>query len=120
MHPLCQGRIPKLGVTEGATIARRNLKEILLYSVTQLAMWLSKPDMGDNASCAPMDAEDTEGQTSMQGPGSGLATSMAMDIFRHDGLGTKDSKRSVAGVAMSSAGSRSLIFASLSERMRRG
>ena len=74
MHPLCQGRIPKLGVTEGATIARRNLKEILLYSVTQLAMWLSKPDMGDNALCAPMDAEDMEGQTSMQGPGSGLAT----------------------------------------------
>lgn len=33
-----------LGVKQGVMVARRNLEEILLYSVTQLAMWLSKPD----------------------------------------------------------------------------
>ncbi|KAF9535154.1 hypothetical protein CPB83DRAFT_781281 [Crepidotus variabilis] len=43
-----------LGVKQGVIIARRNLEEILLYSVTQLAMWLSKPDF-DNA---PLDTED--------------------------------------------------------------
>jgi len=35
-------------------IARRNLEEILLYCVTQLAMWLSKPDFDS----APLDTED--------------------------------------------------------------
>ena len=109
-----------LGVKEGATIARRNLEEILLYSVTQLAMWLSKPDTESNVLGAPMDAEDSEGQTSMQGPGSGLATSMAMDISRHDGLTTKDLKRSITGAAMSAAGPRSSISVSMTERMRRG
>lgn len=99
-----------LGVKDGATIARRNLEEILLYSVTQLAMWLSKPDT--EVLGAPMDAEDLEGQT-MQGPGS-----VAMDVSRHDNLGTKDLKR-LAGGALSAA-PRASISVSLSERMRRG
>jgi len=42
------------GVREGVIIARRNLEEILLYCVTQLAMWLSKPDFDS----APLDTED--------------------------------------------------------------
>ena len=33
-----------LEVRQGVIVARRNLERILLYSVTQLAMWLSKPD----------------------------------------------------------------------------
>ena len=33
-----------LGVKQGVIVTRRNLEGILLYSVTQLAMWLSKPD----------------------------------------------------------------------------
>lgn len=106
-----------LGVKEGATIARRNLEEILLYSVTQLAMWLSKPDTENYVLGAAMDAEDSEGQTSMQGPGSGLATSMAMDVSRHESLSTKNLKRSVTGGA---AGPRASISVSLNERMRRG
>ena len=98
-----------LGVKEGATIARRNLEEILVYSVTQLAMWLCKPDTDSNVLGGQMDGEDFEGQTSMlQGPGSGVA----MDVSsRHEGVGVKELKRSVAlprgGV-------------SLTERMRRG
>lgn len=106
-----------LGVKEGATIARRNLEEILLYSVTQLAMWVSKPDTESSDLASGMDAEDVEGQTSMQGPGSGLATSMAMDISRLESHSTKDLKRSVGGGA---AGPRASISVSLNERMRRG
>ncbi|PPQ66173.1 hypothetical protein CVT24_000150 [Panaeolus cyanescens] len=34
----------EVDVKQGVKIARRNLEEILLYSVTQLAMWFSKPD----------------------------------------------------------------------------
>jgi nuclear pore complex protein Nup188 len=106
-----------LGVKEGATIARRNLEEILVYSVTQLAMWLSKPETDNGALGAPMDAEDSEGQTAMQGPGAGLGTSMAMDVSRHDSLGAKDSRRSVAGAA---AAPRASVSVSLTARMRRG
>ncbi|KAF9004332.1 hypothetical protein BDQ17DRAFT_1354946 [Cyathus striatus] len=36
--------IPPLDVRQGVLTARRNLESILLYSVTQLAMWLSKPE----------------------------------------------------------------------------
>ena len=47
-----------LGVKQGVIVARRNLEEILLYSVTQLAMWLSKPDF-DRTPLDP-DADDPQ------------------------------------------------------------
>ena len=33
-----------LGLKQGVIVASQNLEGILLYSVLQLAMWLSKPD----------------------------------------------------------------------------
>lgn len=78
-------------------------------------MWLSKSDMENNALGASMDTEDSEGQTSMQNPGSGLGTSMVMDVSRHDS--TKDLKRSIG---ISSTAPRTSISVSLTERMRRG
>ncbi|KDR84406.1 hypothetical protein GALMADRAFT_237258 [Galerina marginata CBS 339.88] len=62
-----------LGVKEGVVIARRNLEEILLYSVTQLAMWLSKPDFDST----PVDADTDDPQ--------------AMDASRPDN--TKDRRQ---------------------------
>ncbi|KAF8967477.1 nucleoporin subcomplex protein binding to Pom34-domain-containing protein [Flammula alnicola] len=70
-----------LGVKQGVIIARRNLEEILLYSVTQLAMWLSKPDFEST----PVDADADE---------------QAMDASRLDG--TKD-RRSTARSSMTMA-----------------
>lgn len=46
-----------LGVKQGVIIARRNLEGILLYSVTQLAMWLTKPDF-DRTPLDPGDPDD--------------------------------------------------------------
>lgn len=56
----------EVDVKQGVKIARRNLEEILLYSVTQLAMWFSKPDF-ENVAPDP-DADDSQ----------------AMDISRAD------------------------------------
>lgn len=39
-----------LDVREGISTARRNLEGILVYAVTQLAMWLSKPEYDGQAS----------------------------------------------------------------------
>lgn len=38
------GKLGALNVRQGVATARRNLEEILVYMVTQLAMWLSKPE----------------------------------------------------------------------------
>ncbi|KAJ7157192.1 nucleoporin subcomplex protein binding to Pom34-domain-containing protein [Mycena filopes] len=46
-----------LDVRQGVSTARRNLEALLIYAVTQLAMWLSKPDFDVNSS-NEMDAED--------------------------------------------------------------
>ncbi|PPQ92766.1 hypothetical protein CVT25_003875 [Psilocybe cyanescens] len=48
-----------LGVKQGVILIRQNLEEILLYSVTQLAMWLSKP--GFDASPADADMDEAQG-----------------------------------------------------------
>lgn len=39
-----------LDVREGVSTARRNLEGILVYAVTQLAMWLSRPEYDGQAS----------------------------------------------------------------------
>lgn len=46
-----------LEVRQAVIIARRNLEEILLYAVTQLAMWLSKPDF-DSSPAGEQENED--------------------------------------------------------------
>ncbi|KAJ7361132.1 nucleoporin subcomplex protein binding to Pom34-domain-containing protein [Mycena albidolilacea] len=46
-----------LDVRQGVLTARRNLEAILIYAVTQLAMWLSKPDFDVNSN-TDMDMED--------------------------------------------------------------
>ncbi|KAH9482136.1 Nucleoporin nup184 [Psilocybe cubensis] len=56
-----------LEVKQGVIIIRQNLEEILLYSVTQLAMWLSKP--GFDAAPADSDMDENQG----------------MDVSRPDG-----------------------------------
>lgn len=48
--------MPAIGVKEGVLIARRNLEEIQLYAVTQLAMWISKPEFDTT----PADAENED------------------------------------------------------------
>ncbi|KAG7099843.1 hypothetical protein E1B28_001650 [Marasmius oreades] len=40
----------QLNVKQGVTVTRRNLEVVLTYTVTQLAMWLSKPDVDVTAS----------------------------------------------------------------------
>ncbi|GAW06586.1 hypothetical protein LENED_008524 [Lentinula edodes] len=49
-------KLKELNVQRGVNIARRNLEEILLYMITQLAMWLSKPEF--EAPPADLDGED--------------------------------------------------------------
>lgn len=49
-------KLGSLNVLEGVRTARRNLEEILVYIVTQLAMWLSKPEF--EAPSVEMDGED--------------------------------------------------------------
>ncbi|KAF7337743.1 hypothetical protein MSAN_02247900 [Mycena sanguinolenta] len=46
-----------LDVRQGVLTARRNLEALLIYAVTQLAMWLSKPDFDINSN-TDMDMED--------------------------------------------------------------
>ncbi|KAG0698694.1 nucleoporin subcomplex protein binding to Pom34-domain-containing protein [Suillus ampliporus] len=48
-----------LDVREGSLTARKTLEALLVYAVTQLAMWLSKPDFD----AAEMDSEDHVPQT---------------------------------------------------------
>jgi nuclear pore complex protein Nup188 len=48
-----------LDVLEGVLTARRNLEAILVYSVTQLVMWLSKPEFD-------VPSADVEGDESME------------------------------------------------------
>ncbi|KAF8651147.1 hypothetical protein AX16_004849 [Volvariella volvacea WC 439] len=48
-----------LDVRQGVLTARRNLEGLLLYAVTQLAMWLSKPEF--DGSGADMDADEPAG-----------------------------------------------------------
>lgn len=46
-----------LDVKEGVAIGRRNLESVLIYAVTQLAMWLSKPEY-DTVTNNEMETED--------------------------------------------------------------
>lgn len=79
-----------LGVKQGVIIARKNLEGILLYSVTQLAMWLSKPDLDRT----PLDPDPDDSQ--------------AMDSLRTDSLVVvKEQRRPRSSITMA-------------ERLRRG
>lgn len=49
-----------LDVQEGVATARRNLEAILLYAVTQLVMWLSKPEFDTMADSSGEAAEEME------------------------------------------------------------
>ncbi|KAF8165907.1 nucleoporin subcomplex protein binding to Pom34-domain-containing protein [Crassisporium funariophilum] len=80
-----------LGVKQGVIIARRNLESILLYSVTQLAMWLSKPDFDSTAG-------DTDGEDPQ-----------AMDASRADGSLVMKDRRQTRSSSITMA-----------ERLRRG
>ncbi|KAF9553540.1 hypothetical protein CPC08DRAFT_673179 [Agrocybe pediades] len=80
-----------LEVKQAVIISRRNLEEILLYAVTQLAMWLSKPDFDSG----PAGEQEPEDQL--------MDTTTKLDTG-------KDSTRRAARSAMSS----------MAERLRRG
>jgi nuclear pore complex protein Nup188 len=71
-----------LGVKQGVIVARRNLEGILLYSVTQLAMWLSKPDFDRTH----LDADPDDPQT--------------MDILRADSLVAVKDRRPRSSITM--------------------
>ena len=73
---LCGSYKTAVDVKAGVLIARRNLEEIQLYAVTQLAMWISKPDFDTS----PADAENDDLQ--------------AMDASRADGTNEKRHSRS--------------------------
>lgn len=88
-----------LGVKEGVVIVRRNLEEILLYSVTQLAMWLSKPDFENSTTIVEEDALPT------------LGLGNAFDSSRIDSAKEKKAAPSTASPRASMT---------LSERLRRG
>jgi nuclear pore complex protein Nup188 len=55
-----------LDVKEGILTARHNLEAILIYSTTQLAMWLSKPDM-DATGTTEMETDDFAGESQRGG-----------------------------------------------------
>ncbi len=74
--------------------ARRNLEGILTYAVTQLVMWLSKPDF-DPSTAQEMDVEAD-------------SNAMAMDASRSDSTSLKERTR----------GTRTLL--TMAERLRRG
>jgi nuclear pore complex protein Nup188 len=66
-----------LDVRQGLITARRNLESIQLYSVTQLAMWLSKPEFapGQEETDEAMDVQKPDSGPSglnVSGSGSGL------------------------------------------------
>ena len=70
-----------LGVKEGVIIARRNLEELLLYAVTQFAMYLRKPEFeGEqtdmDADDHSMDSTRMESTKERRPPRSSLATRM--------------------------------------------
>ena len=69
-----------IGVKEGVLIARRNLEEIQLYAVTQLAMWISKPEFDTT----PADPENEDPQ--------------AMETLRAEG--TKDRRQPRSSITM--------------------
>ncbi|TEB32289.1 hypothetical protein FA13DRAFT_1773993 [Coprinellus micaceus] len=69
--------MPRLYVRQGLITARRNLESIQLYSVTQLAMWLSKPEFapGQEETDEAMDVQKPDSGPSglnVSGSGSGL------------------------------------------------
>lgn len=80
-----------LDVREGLVTARRNLETIFVYAVTQLAMWLSKPEFD-----VSMPDQDTEEQQ------------QSMELQRSE-LGTAPKERRAQRPAVS-----------LAERLRRG
>ncbi|KAL0577277.1 hypothetical protein V5O48_004705 [Marasmius crinis-equi] len=47
----------QLSVKQGVTVTRRNLEGVLTYAVTQLVMWLSKPDL--DVTSADMETDET-------------------------------------------------------------
>lgn len=64
--PQAKSTSPTLDIKEGVLTTRRNLECVLLYAITQLAMWLSKPDgvtdSGGDLTDSSMD-EDTQRRT---------------------------------------------------------
>lgn len=76
-------------------VARRNLEQVLLYAVTQLAMWLSKPDL-DHGS-GPEDAEDLSmEEQGAGGVGANIGVSVAgagLDARRGPGRGMTMAER---------------------------
>ncbi|KAH7887323.1 nucleoporin subcomplex protein binding to Pom34-domain-containing protein, partial [Phlebopus sp. FC_14] len=59
--PSASAKDVPLDVRQGTITARRNLEAVLVYSVTQLAMWLSKPDFDPSA--VEMETEEHNSQT---------------------------------------------------------
>lgn len=84
-----------LDVRQGVITARRNLESVLLYAVTQLTMWLSKPEFEPSSQENGGDLEDPQG----------------MDIQRPEG--GKDRRI----ISVSAPRSSSI---SMAERIRRG
>ncbi|EAU82745.2 hypothetical protein CC1G_10650 [Coprinopsis cinerea okayama7 len=84
-----------LDVRRGVITARRNLESVLVYAVTQLAMWLRKPEF------EPVQAQDTD------------VEDQAMDVTVRPDV-SKDRR------LISTSAPRSSTSISMAERMRRG
>jgi len=102
-------------VKEAVITARRNLEEILLYAVTQLAMWVSKPDFEVGVGMVTMDVEE-DGHSHANAPGHGKGSLMAMDISSR--LDAVKDKRAMAGASVGVT-PRPSGAVTLAERLRR-
>ena len=52
-----------LDVRESVAVTRRNLEAVVFYGVTQLAMWLSKPEFDSNTRDMDIEEPNQEAQT---------------------------------------------------------
>lgn len=102
-------------VKEAVITARRNLEEILLYAVTQLAMWVSKPNFEGGVGVVTMDTEE-DGHGHASAPGHGKGSLMAMDVSSR--LDAAKDKRAVAGASVGVT-PRPSGAVTLAERLRR-
>ena len=98
-----------LDVRQGLITARRNLESIQLYSVTQLAMWLSKPEFAPGQ-------EETDEAMDVQKPDSGPSGLNVPASAGGLNISTLKVDRRVTGSAARSTSA----SISMAERLRRG
>ncbi|KAF5333235.1 hypothetical protein D9611_002829 [Ephemerocybe angulata] len=93
-----------LDVRQGLITARRNLESVCVYAVTQLAMWLSKPEFDVGSGQEDGDEAMDEGGPGGQGGGSTVGTVALGSLSKDRRPGAQRSSTSI----------------SMAERLRRG